>query len=108
MDLLNRFRMILYVYSTMFHRSVAPPPAVSQVPVVLLDCYVDDRSLPSVVPDEVQGSRTATDVLLKKGHRRIGFINNVDPMPAQQDRLEGYKQALAAYDVPFDNRLVQY
>jgi LacI family transcriptional regulator len=96
------------IYSTMFHRSVAPPPAVSQVPVVLLDCYVDDRSLPSVVPDEVQGGRTATEVLLQKGHRRIGFINNVDPMPAQVDRLEGYMQALASYDVQFDRRLVQY
>jgi LacI family transcriptional regulator len=61
-----------------------------------------------VVPDEVQGGRTAAEVLLQKGHRRIGFINNVDPMPAQLGRLEGYKQALAAYDVPFDPRLVQY
>jgi LacI family transcriptional regulator len=96
------------IYATMFHHSVSPPAAVSQVPVVLLDCYVEDRSLPSVVPDEVQGGRAATEVLLEKGHRRIGFINNVDPMPAQAMRLQGYKQALAAYDVPFDPRLVQY
>jgi len=58
------------------------------------------------VPDEVQGGRTATEVLLQKGHRRIGFINNVDPIPATSGRLEGYKQALAAYDVPFDVGLV--
>ncbi len=96
------------IYSTMFHHSVTPPQSISQAPVVLLDCYVDDRSLPSVVPDEVQGARTATEVLLQKGHRRIGFINNVDPMPAQQERLEGYKRALAAYNVPFDSRLIQY
>jgi LacI family transcriptional regulator len=96
------------IYATMFHHSVALPAAVSQVPVVLLDCYVEDRSLPSVVPDEVQGAHTATEALLAKGHRRIGFINNVDPMPAQVERLEGYKQALAGYDVPFDPGLVQY
>jgi LacI family transcriptional regulator len=29
-------------------------------------------------------------------------------MPAQLGRLEGYKQALEAYDVPFDAHLVQY
>src|SRR5262245_52240890 len=64
-------------------------------------------SLPSVVPDEVQGGRTATEVLLRKGHRRIGFINEVGPLPAMFGRLEGYKQALAAYGVPFDERLIR-
>jgi LacI family transcriptional regulator len=94
------------IYATMYHRPVSLPRAIRQVPVVLLDCYVEDRSLPSVVPDEVQGGRTATEALLQKGHRRIGFINNVDPIPATFGRLEGYKQALAAHDVPFDRRMV--
>ncbi|HEX8221493.1 MAG TPA: LacI family DNA-binding transcriptional regulator [Chloroflexia bacterium] len=96
------------IYATMFHHSVTPPAAISQVPAVLLDCYAEDRSLPSVVPDEVQGGRAATEVLLEKGHRRVGFINNVDPMPAQAGRLEGYRQALEAHGVAFDPRLVQY
>src|SRR5205085_3025441 len=94
------------IYSSMFHTSVRPPAALSNVPCVLLDCYAEDRSLPSVVPDEVQGGRTATETLLNKGHRRIGFINNVDPIPATFGRLEGYKQALASYGVPFDPSLV--
>jgi LacI family transcriptional regulator len=94
------------IYATMYHRPVTLPPELRQVPTVLLDCYVEDRSLPSVVPDEVQGGRTATEALLQKGHRRIGFMNNVDPIPATFGRLEGYKQALAAYDVPFDAGLV--
>src|SRR5688572_13808679 len=94
------------IYATMFHRPITLPVALRQVPTVLLDCYVEDRSLPSVVPDEVQGGRTATQALLQKGHRRIGFINNVDPIPATFGRLEGYKQALAGYDVPFDPSLV--
>ena len=68
------------IYATMYHRSVTLPAALRQVPTVLLDCYVEDRSLPSVVPDEVQGGRTATQALLQKGHRRIGFINNVDDL----------------------------
>jgi LacI family transcriptional regulator len=95
------------IYATMYHREVVPPPALAQVPSVLLDCYVADRSLPSVVPDEVQGGRTATDLLLRKGHRRIGFLNEVGPLPAMFGRLEGYKQALAAYGVPFDPGLVR-
>jgi LacI family transcriptional regulator len=95
------------IYATMYHRPVRPPAALYQVPAVLLDCFVEDRSLPSVVPDELLGGRTATDALLRKGHRRIGFINNVDPIPASRGRLEGYKQALAAEGVPFDASLVR-
>lgn len=95
------------IYATMYHRVVEPPSALRQVPSILLDCYVADRSLPSVVPDEVQGARVATEYLLKKGHRRIGFINEVGPLPGMFGRLNGYKQALAAFDVSFDPSLVR-
>lgn len=94
------------IYASMYHRPVDPPDAMLDVPVVLLDCYCEDRSLPSVVPDEIQGGRDATEVLLKKGHRRIGFINSQDPVPASFGRLEGYKQALAAFGVSYDENLV--
>ena len=95
------------IYAAMYHRPVTPPTELTSVPAVLLDCYVADRSLPSVVPDEIQGGRTATEVLLGKGHRRIGFINTVDPIPAAAGRLAGYQQALAGYDVAFDPGLVR-
>jgi LacI family transcriptional regulator len=95
------------IYATMYHREVVPPPALESLPIVLLNCFVVDRSLPSVVPDEVQGGRTATKVLLHQGHRRIGFMNEIGPLPGKWGRLEGYKQALAAYDVPFDPSLVR-
>ncbi len=95
------------IYAAMYHHEVALPANMYEGSAVLLDCFCADRSLPSVVPDEVQGGRTATEVLLNKGHRRIGFINNVDPIPATFGRLEGYKQALQAYDIPFDEDLVR-
>jgi LacI family transcriptional regulator len=94
------------IYASMYHRPVDPPDPMREVPVVLLDCYSEDQSLPSVVPDEVQGGRDATRVLLQKGHRRIGFINTVDRVPAAFGRLAGYRQALAACDVAYDEDLV--
>jgi LacI family transcriptional regulator len=94
------------VYAAMYHQEVELPSNINEVPTVLIDCFEKNRTLPSVVPDEVQGGRTATEVLLKKGHRRIGFINNADPIPATFGRLEGYKQALASYGVPFDEDLI--
>jgi LacI family transcriptional regulator len=95
------------IYATMYHRSVQLRDIFHQVPTVLLDCYAEDRSLPSVVPDEIAGGRSATEVLLEKGHRRIGFINSVDPVLATFGRLKGYKQALAAYGIAFDDALLQ-
>jgi LacI family transcriptional regulator len=95
------------IYATMWHRPVTPPPNLAEVRAVLLDCFCEDRSIASVVPDEIGGGRTATEALLNKGHRRIGFINNYEPVPATIGRLEGYKQALAAHGIPFDESLIR-
>jgi LacI family transcriptional regulator len=95
------------IYAAMYHQEVALPPNIYEGAAVLIDCFSADRSLPSVVPDEIQGGRTATEMLLNKGHRRIGFLNNVDPIPAAFGRFEGYKQALQAYGIPFDEDLVR-
>lgn len=94
------------IYATMYHRPADPPDTVRGVPTVLLDCFVQDRSLPSVVPDDVQGGRRATEHLLSKGHSRIGFINNVHVIPATLERLEGYQQALAGRGIAYDDSLV--
>jgi LacI family transcriptional regulator len=101
------------IYAAMYHRAVQLPAQMSQVSIVLANCYAADRSLPSVVPDEVAGGYTAVHHLLAKGHRRIGFINlphapdTHAPVPASLGRLEGYKRALAEYDTPFDPALIR-
>lgn len=95
------------IYATMWHRQVSPPPEIKEVPTVLLDCFVADRSLPSIVPDEVRGGREATTFLLQKGHRRIGFVSDFDPVPAQRGRLQGYREALASFDISFDEALMR-
>lgn len=97
------------IYATMYHRVVDPPENIRNVPTVLLDCFCKDYSLPSITPDEVQGGQIATEALLERGHRRIGFIN-IDferHYPAAAGRLAGYQRALEAYDVPFSEDLVR-
>jgi LacI family transcriptional regulator len=94
------------VYATMYHQVVVPPADVRHVPAVLLDCRTADASLPSVVPDEERAAFDATSVLLELGHRRIGFVQNVDPIPAAWGRLAGYAKALQARGIPYDERLV--
>jgi LacI family transcriptional regulator len=94
------------IYAAMYHHLVDPPKALYEAPSVLLNCYCADRSLPSVVSDEVGGGRLATEVLLRKGHRRIAFANHITSDPGTVGRLEGYKQALASYGIAFDEDLV--
>lgn len=94
------------IYATMYHHPVSLPETLREVPTVLLDCFSTDYSYPSVVPDEVCGAKTIMQVLLDKGHRRIGFLNNFDPVPATFGRLQGYREALESYGVPYDPALV--
>ena len=96
------------IYAAMYHRAVEPPTNCREVPVVLLDCYAEDGSWASVVPDEVSGGRTGTEVLLTKGHERVGLINLRPSVPAAIGRLQGYKRALEARGLPFDGSLVGY
>ncbi len=104
--------MLLYrqvegiIYAAMYHREVVPPEAIRSVPTVLLDCYMADQSLPSVVPDEYLGGYTATEHLLDKGFRRIGMINHTEAQAAATGRLSGYRQALADRDISADEAWV--
>lgn len=95
------------IYAADHHRQVSPPAGMAEVPAVLLDCYAADRSLPSVVPDEEGGGWTATELLLRKGHRRIGFLNVRPTIPAAVGRLAGYRRALAAHGIAYDAALVR-
>jgi LacI family transcriptional regulator len=96
------------IYAAMYHHPVEPPETLQQLPSVLLNCYNQDRSLPSVVSDEVDGGFSATEYLIKKGHRRIGFANYTGPTPGSVGRLEGYKKALEHHGIPYDPAFVEH
>ena len=95
------------IYGTIQTRQVKLSPALQRIPTVLLNCHVADRSLPSVVPSEVVGGRTATERLILAGHNRIAMIEGEVGMEASRDRFKGYRQALASHEIPFDPQLVR-
>ena len=95
------------IYASMYHHIVEIPAVAFEVPCVLLDARSSDLSISSVAPDEHGGGFVATNHLLEHGHTRIGFIGSVDPIPAATERLDGYRDALAAHSVAFDARLVE-
>lgn len=94
------------LYSTWYHREVTIPDALTGSELVLVNCFAQDATVPAVVPDEVQGGRTATELLVSAGHRRIAFVNTTTPSPARTGRLEGYRQALAEAGLQPDPDLV--
>jgi LacI family transcriptional regulator len=97
-----------FIYMAIFTREIVAPPILKEldVPVILLNCYTADHAFPAVVPGEIAGGQSATRHLIEAGHRRIGTILGEAWMEAAQDRLEGYRRALATADIPFDPNLV--
>jgi DNA-binding LacI/PurR family transcriptional regulator len=72
------------------------------IPVVCFDRMVDDPRADSVVCDNVEGLRRATEHLLWLGHQRIAYLGGRLDIETGAKRLEGYTAAMrAAGFVPF-------
>ncbi len=97
------------VFASIMTRKVDVPKRLYglDIPVVLLNCYTDDHYFPTVLPGEVAGGHTATNVLVNAGHRRIALITGEMWMDAAKDRLRGYRDSLATADIPYDPELVK-
>lgn len=50
----------------------------------------------SVTAENRAGARQLTEHLLERGHRRIAFVATRTPWPMVEERLRGYREALAA------------
>ncbi|WP_104108515.1 LacI family DNA-binding transcriptional regulator [Arthrobacter sp. N199823] len=94
------------LYSSWYHREITVPATLHQTDTVLVNCFAAGSGLPSVVPDEEEGGRTATRELLDAGHTKIAFINTTTPSPAQSGRLAGYRAALEAAGLSYEESLV--
>ena len=92
--------------ATMYHREIDVPERLAGVATVLIDATDSAGRLPCVVPDERAGAVAAVRELTRHGHRTIGFLTNVDKVPATTERLVGYRATLAEVGIKFDPSLV--
>ncbi len=77
-------------------------------PIVLLG-QLNEVDFSFVDVDNAGAARMATEHLIVLGHRRIGLITNAPLLyTASRDRLQGYRLALEAHDLPYDDNLVRY
>lgn len=60
-----------------------------------------------VVVDNEQGMREAVNHLASLGHRRIYFLTGKTVLPFREKRIQGYKDGLKDWNIPFDEDLLQ-
>ena len=79
----------------------------TNTPVVVAGSVVNDDALPSVRINYQAAAKEATEFLLKHGDQQVAYITG--PLRYSingEDRLNGYKEALANNNVPFNELLV--
>jgi DNA-binding LacI/PurR family transcriptional regulator len=76
------------------------------VPLVMLDSYHSGLPCPVVASDNVEGAFEAVSVLIRAGHRDIGFIGPTNLTSSHQERWFGYWRAMTESGLPIDSKKV--
>ena len=69
-------------------------------PIVVIDRRLPDLRTDVVRCDSESGAYDLTRLLLSLGHREIGFLNGPRGVSTAEDRLNGYRRALAEAGIP--------
>jgi DNA-binding LacI/PurR family transcriptional regulator len=79
-----------------------------RVPIVLINNHSEHGGpyTHSVSVDNRHGGHLATRHLIEMGHRRIAYVSRPADLSSDLERQEGYRQALAEANIPFDPTLV--
>jgi LacI family transcriptional regulator len=90
---------------------VLPPDRVARFvadgfPIVCLDRDVDSASVPLVQVDNRLGAKLATEHLLSLGHTRVAHVAGAPELGISEQRVAGYREALAEAGIEPDPALV--
>ena len=77
-----------------------------KVPYVQINPFERRPEVPSVTAEDTRGAFDQTAYLISLGHRRIAFLTGPRNMRASGDRLAGYRAALEAHGILYDEGLV--
>ncbi|AWI07061.1 LacI family DNA-binding transcriptional regulator [Clostridium drakei] len=76
------------------------------IPIVLADGHVKYADFSGAFVDNIKGAYESTEALIKAGHKKIAIITGRMNSDAAQNRLIGYKKALALNNIPFNEKYV--
>ncbi len=69
-------------------------------------CYSEDPSIPAVIYDDRQAARRVTDLLLSKGHAKIGIVAGTKDSFHTNNRLLGIQESLYEHSVPYNPHFI--
>jgi LacI family transcriptional regulator len=103
-------RYLSRLSGTLVDGAVLVTPTVVDVqygaPVVAVDPHTGSSGFPTVDADSLRGARLATEHLLNLGHRRIAVLAGRPDLQSAKLREQGYREALAAAGIPFEDSLL--
>ena len=79
-----------------------------RLPVVLVDTCVKSVNFDAVRSDNAIGAKLLVQHLAQLGHRRICLVNGPANAPLAIDRAEGFRKALAEFDLEWDKDLISW
>ncbi|GGF30209.1 LacI family transcriptional regulator [Halobacillus andaensis] len=78
-----------------------------EYPVVFIDRRPQGYKGDTILVNNRQGTKEAVEVLLNKGHEKIGFITGTLGITTSDERLEGYKESLAQHHIAFNKSYIK-
>lgn len=76
--------------------------------IVCAYCYSEDPTIPAVIYDDREAARRVTEMLLAKGHTKIGIVAGRKDSWHTNNRLMGIQEALYEHAVPYNPHFIHY
>lgn len=96
------------VIGIVFDERLAELTSVPSLPIVSINHPMSDQGVSSVYADHYQQGILATQHLIERGHRDIGFLAIQPDEWGSDQRLRGYQDALAEYGIVPEPSRIQY
>jgi LacI family transcriptional regulator len=96
------------VYVGYHCREITYLPSKIFIPFAYAYCYPVQELYPSVIYDDEEAARNVTNLLISKGHRRIGVICGPADSYHTQLRLKGFYSALSRHRLKRNSKLIVY
>jgi LacI family transcriptional regulator len=75
-------------------------------PVVLIDRFFEGVSLPYISSNDYESALEANQLLIDNGHKKIACFQGIVGTSVNNQRVNGYKQALKKNKISFDPQLI--
>ena len=99
-------RALLISPSVWFAMSKTAHDFPTDLPIITVAPPIPPVNIASVCIDEQGAARAMTEMLIHKGHRRIGFVRAPEYTGVREARFQGYLDALGAHGIGRDSAMV--